>query len=203
VAFIISMAGSAVSGKDVLLVQNRRLLEVAGISEEDITHMLEIASRAYEMTVTNDPGLEDVVRELAHFQIEMASEEELAGIGDIDAYIEAQIPTFMEAFTNNWYRYFLTYNPGDYWAQVDVPVLGLFGELDVQVDAEQNSSALEAALENNPDIQIVFFPTANHLFQEAVTGGVEEYSALEPNLLPDFLPTVSAWLLAHVTVVGE
>ena len=57
------------------------------------------------------------------------------------------------------------------------PVLGIFGGNDAQVDAEQNSAALQVALENagNADVTIQVLPTANHLFQEAVTGGVEEY----------------------------
>lgn len=47
----------------------------------------------------------------------------------------------------------------------------------------------------------VTFPTANHLFQDADTGGPEEYGTLEQTFLPDFLPTITDWLLERVDVV--
>ena len=81
-------------------------------------------------------------------------------------------------------------------------MLGLFGALDVQVDAELNASALEEALAGNPDVEIITFPTANHLFQDAITGAIEEYGELDDEFLPEFLPTISEWLLAHMTVAG-
>jgi hypothetical protein len=203
VAFIISMAGTSVRGDEVLLTQNRRIMETQGASEEDIAQTLDIVTQAFELILTDDPGLEDLIREQLQFQISLLSEQDLAQIGDIDAFIEAQLPAAIQTYTSNWFRHFITYNPGEYWAQVDVPVLGLFGTLDVQVDADQNASALETALSDNPDVQIVTFPTANHLFQDAVTGAVEEYGELESEFLPDFLPTISEWLLERLQIAQD
>ena len=99
-----------------------------------------------------------------------------------------------------WYQFFLTHDPGEDWAKITVPVLGLYGGNDAQVDAEQNTTALQAALEKagNQDFTITVIPTANHLFQDATTGSVQEYAQLPPQLMPEFLSTVSDWLLAHV-----
>ena len=81
-----------------------------------------------------------------------------------------------------------------------MPVLALFGGLDVQVDADQNSPALKTALDRaqNSDVTVKVFPKANHLFQEAVTGGVEEYATLPTVFVPGFLDTIADWLLARV-----
>jgi hypothetical protein len=49
----------------------------------------------------------------------------------------------------------------------------------------------------------VVLPDANHLFQSAHTGGLEEYGQLPPDFTPNLLPTISNWLLQHVTVVEE
>jgi hypothetical protein len=59
---------------------------------------------------------------------------------------------------------------------------------------------LQAALERagNTDVTIQMLPTANHLFQDAATGGVDEYAALPPQLMPEFLEAISQWLLARV-----
>ncbi len=85
-----------------------------------------------------------------------------------------------------------------------MPVLGLFGAKDVQVVSEQNEPALRAALEagGNQDVEIVVFPDANHLFQAAHSGAMEEYSTLAAEFTPDFLPTVVAWVSQQAGVAG-
>jgi hypothetical protein len=81
-------------------------------------------------------------------------------------------------------------------------VLAIFGGKDVQVDAEQNAPALEAALEeaDNEDYEIVILPDANHLFQAAETGGLSEYATLPAEFTSDLLPTIIEWLKAHTSI---
>ena len=81
----------------------------------------------------------------------------------------------------------------------DMPVLALFGGKHVQVPAEQNAAALEAALKaaGNTDYQLVVFPDANHVFQQAATGSFSEYASLPAVFLPDFLPTITDWRAAQ------
>ena len=120
---------------------------------------------------------------------------------------EAAIPEAVDAayeqLYNPWFAYFLLYDPGAYWQQVTVPVLALFGDLDVQVDVNQNMPAMQTALETagNADVTFISFPTANHLFQEADSGSPDEYGTLEQTFIPDFLPTITDWLLERVDVV--
>ena len=51
----------------------------------------------------------------------------------------------IEAMKGPWFQNFLTYDIGQDWAKITVPVLALFGGLDVQVDADQNSPALKSS----------------------------------------------------------
>ena len=81
-----------------------------------------------------------------------------------------------------------------------MPVLAVYGSLDVQVDDEQNAPVMEEVLADNPDATVVVIEGANHLFQEAETGGLNEYEALDPVLMPEFLETITNWLLERVTV---
>ena len=76
------------------------------------------------------------------------------------------------------------------------PVLALFGALDVQIDLEHNRPEFEATLAKagNDDVTVLVFEDANHLFQRAVTGNVDEYFALEMAFLPGFLDAISDWL---------
>lgn len=87
----------------------------------------------------------------------------------------------------------MAYDPGPDFAQTTVPVLAVFGELNLQVPPASNIAALEAAFakSDNDDVTIITIPGANHLFQAATTGAVTEYTTLKRTFTDGFLPTVS------------
>jgi len=44
------------------------------------------------------------------------------------------------------------------------------------------------------DYRIVVLPGANHLYQQANTGSVSEYTTLEKEFIPGFLDLLTAWI---------
>lgn len=72
----------------------------------------------------------------------------------------------------------------------------MFGELDTQVDVDQNREPLEAALAANGDVTIEVIEDANHLVQKAATPG-DAYDTLDTALHPDLLAILTAWLQNH------
>jgi hypothetical protein len=76
-------------------------------------------------------------------------------------------------------------------------VLALFGELDLQVEPQQNLPQVEAALKaaGNTDFTVKTLPGLNHLFQKAKTGAVGEYATIEETMNPLALETISGWIL--------
>ena len=133
-------------------------------------------------------------------QIQAMPQDQQTAMGDPEEVMRQRILPQIEAMKSPWFQNFLTYDIGQDWAKITVPVLALFGGLDVQVDADQNSPALKAALEQakNPDVTVKLFPDANHLFQKATTGSVEEYATLPTDFVPGFLDTISDWLLERI-----
>jgi hypothetical protein len=201
VAFVISMAGTAVNGYETVIKQVERLSLASGASSAEAAAAGEKQRAALDLVLAQDwDGLEAMVTAIVEEQIAAVPAEQLAAMGGMDAAVQQQVAAQMQALQSPWYQYFMSHDPGQDWAQVAAPVLGLFGGNDTQVDAEQNSAALQAALESagNADVTIQVLPTANHLFQEAVTGGVDEYATLPPQLMPEFLEAISQWLLARV-----
>jgi len=77
------------------------------------------------------------------------------------------------------------------------------GELDVQVDAEQNLPAIRRALAKagNQHVTIERLPHLNHLFQHAETGAVSEYATIEQTFDPAALKLVTEWVVD--TVQGQ
>jgi pimeloyl-ACP methyl ester carboxylesterase len=203
VSFIILMAGTGVNGRDVLLLQNRKLLAAEGQTEEQIEQQIAFLEEAFPLAEAGDrDALVALIREQVLNQVEALSEAERASLGDLDTYADTVAEQQADSLISDWMQFFLNYDPAVDWAKVTVPVLAVFGGKDVQVDAEQNAEPLQAALEEagNEDFEIVTLPNANHLFQEAETGGLSEYGRLPAEFTPDFLPTVAEWLLQHVTL---
>ena len=123
-----------------------------------------------DLVVAKDwQALEDSMQQIMLEQLQALPPDQQAALGDPEEAMRRRIPPQIEAMKSPWFQNFLTYDVGQDWAKTTVPVLALFGGLDVQVDADQNSPALKAALEKakNPDVTMKVFPDANHLFQKA------------------------------------
>ncbi len=196
-AFIVSMAGPAVSGADVLLVQNKRILEAEQTPEDAIKAQLEFLPKLFDKIQAKDV---EGIRQLAHdaviTQVKAMPDAQQKNIGDLETYATKQADNAVATYNSDWWRFFLTYNPGKDWAKTTVPVLAIYGTLDVQVDADQNAPAFEAAMKEagNTDYQLTILPKANHLMQAATTGSPTEYGTLKQEFTPDFLPTIIDWL---------
>jgi pimeloyl-ACP methyl ester carboxylesterase len=203
VAFVISMAGSAVDGYELIIKQVGRLARAAGMSQEQIAREMEQQRAVLDLVLAERwQDLEALISEIIMEKLQALPEETRAMLGDLEAFARPHVVAQMAALQSPWYQFFLPHDPGVDWERIVVPVLALFGELDVQVDAAQNRSVLEGALARaaNDDATVVVFPTANHLFQDAVTGCLSEYPLLPTEFLPDLLKTVASWLLERVQV---
>ena len=91
-------------------------------------------------------------------------------------------------------EYFIAYDPAPALRELTVPALAVFGELDVQVDAEINERATRAALDNNPGATMVILEGVNHLFQPATTGAVSEYQNLTHPFPNSTIALIADWI---------
>lgn len=196
-AFIVSMAGPAVSGADVLLVQNKRIYEAESAPPNRIQAQLEFLPKLFTAVEAKDA---DAIHQLVHDEVltqaKTMTADQLKQIGDVETYANQQADAAVKTYNTEWWRFFLTYNPGDDWAKTTIPVLAIYGTLDTQVDADQNAPAFEAAMRkaDNTHYQVTVLPDANHLMQAATTGSPSEYAKLKPEFTPNFLPTITDWL---------
>ena len=148
VAFIVSMAGPGVDGAAVLLRQNELILSQAGAPPEAIRLQVESLEAAFPLIAARDwEGVEEQVYEVALDQYAFLSEEDRQAIGlDAETFARANAAAFRETSEGAWFPTFLEYDPSLDWARTTVPVLALFGALDLQVDAEQNAAPLVQSL---------------------------------------------------------
>jgi uncharacterized protein len=202
IAFVISLAGSAVPGRDILIAQSELIFRVTGVDETITRKQIDLINRAYEAAGTDEgwDEIETLVRGLITEQLGQMSEEQRTSIQDMDQFLEQRVDGAMAGIRSEWYRFFIRHNPAENWERINQPVLALFGEFDLQVPPEVNAEALQAALisAGNTDYTIQIIPGANHLFQKAVTGSPTEYAQLEKAFIDGMLETITDWVKERV-----
>ncbi len=198
VAYIILMAGSSVPGDEILFAQAEMELVVGGATPERLRKKRELQAAIFHAVRTDDGW--DIAR--GHVEAELreaidnAPEASVAALGDVEAYIRTTTDAAIAGVQNEWFRSFIDFDPADALQEVTIPVLALFGEKDLQVPANLNLPAMEQALREggNRDFSVEVIPSANHLFQQAVSGSVTEYSTLPKEFAPGFLERITSWI---------
>lgn len=198
VAFIVLMAGPAVTGERIMLVQNDLVGRAEGSPEADIKANAEIQRRMFAAVKSNQ-GWDEVdaaIRRLVLAKIARMPADQQKAIPDAEALAAKTAATQIAGAKTPWFRYLLTYDPTPVLAKVTCPALAFFGEKDVQVPAELNRREMIAAFERggNKAAVVKVIAGANHLFQSAKTGSVSEYATLPKAFTPEFLDTLTAWL---------
>jgi len=195
VAFIVSLAGTGISGTELSVMQSKTLRSFPVPDEElyekYIREAIKIASQNKEIIT--------VQKELrAHYN--KTTVPIIKNLGVPEDQVNKIIDNYVKMRTSNWSRYFYDYNPANEYRKVACPVLSLNGDNDKQVVAKINQEGLRQALVNgkNKDFKILELKGLNHLFQESKTGNVNEYSEIEQTFSPIALNEISKWVLKRV-----
>jgi pimeloyl-ACP methyl ester carboxylesterase len=190
VAFVISLAGTGVSGKDVLFLQNFLIAKKMGLNDDQAKTQQENVMRLINIIESESDTAVAKQKLTDAFDEQYGAQKEF--IPNYDEMRKGQIASM----GSPWMRFFVTYNPADDWKKVKCPVLILNGADDIQVIADQNMSAIAAALENggNSNYQMVLFPKMNHLFQYCETCSLQEYSTIQGCFELDVLTEMEEWL---------
>lgn len=180
VAFIVLMAGTGLTGEQILYLQGALIAKAMGAKPE---------------AVARQKALQEQMFTIAKQEKDPATAEKKKKAGDPEKFAQAQIKTVLSP----WMRYFLIYDPATALKEVNCPVLAINGEKDLQVPPKENLPAIEAALKagGNKDYTIKELPGLNHLFQAATTGAPSEYSQIEITIDPVALKTMGDWISAH------
>lgn len=194
VSFIVLMAGPGVPGAELLRKQNERIFDAARITGERKQRLLALLDRLFTILTAEDIAEDEkqkAVEEIVRSQLE------INGVPPAKQD-EGQVLALTEQALTPWMRYFLTFDPRPAFEKIRIPVLALNGELDVQVDVEQNLNAIAAALDKggNQDVTVHRLPKHNHLFQRALTGLMNEYGVIEETISPEVLDLIRDWILS-------
>jgi pimeloyl-ACP methyl ester carboxylesterase len=196
-AFVISLAGPAVKGDELLLRQAERAAQAEGMNPSMVAEVAREQRRILELALEkNWKELKAVVHAATVRRLDTLPEEKKVLIGDIKAFADRKAAQSLRTFQHPRYQFILAHDTAEDWAKVKIPVLAVFGELDVQCDAAQNTAGLRQALARggNDNLTVKVIPSANHLLVEAKTGSMREYATLPKDLAPGLLEIITQWV---------
>lgn len=175
VSFLVLLAGTAVPGSQVLIAQTERAEKAAGLPEEQIKADKKIGTLLYE-AIRDGKKTVNIPEEDRQFE----------------QYWIKQLPYLKSP----WAKFFLSYDPAPTLEKVKCPVLALDGSKDMQLDPEQNITAMKSAFARggNPDATVQLLPGLNYMFQKADTGLGWEYVKIPETISPDVLQIIGDWI---------
>ena len=192
VAFVILMAGPAVSGEKVLVLQNRLIYESAGRPKAQIEAQVSYIRELSALLKEENYG---AARALSRKQIKVQLNELPEAQRPGPAVQEQMIQAYLTSLPS--LREFFVYDPAAVLEALRVPVFAFYGGRDIQVPASQNAPLMRQLLENDPDATVRVFPGLNHLLQPAPTGALGEYAGIETTIAPVVLEAITGWLGAR------
>jgi fermentation-respiration switch protein FrsA (DUF1100 family) len=198
VSFIVMMAGTGLTGEEIIYLQSDLINRAERASNETIARNEALTKKMFSIVKQeqNNTVAEEEIRNLLEAEMANMSEEEKK----LSGYSKENLDTQIKAILSPWMRFFLTYDPKPTLMKVKCPVLAINGEKDLQVPPEVNLRAIDYALKagGNKDYTVKEMPGLNHLFQTAQTGSPTEYTEIEETMSPAALEFIGNWILEHI-----
>lgn len=189
--FIVSLAGTAVRGDSLLVVQNRAILTAQGFPESMVDEYCSALAQVYAIKLKYGEHAHTNVMVSAMMKTEVSM-----AISQCKSLPEQMKENLMNIakMNNSWMDYFVSFDPAESIKAIKCPVMAVNGEKDVQVDADINLGTIRALLPAKEGDVIRSYPGLNHLFQHCTSGTVDEYIRISETLSTDLLHDLSKFL---------
>jgi len=199
VHFIVLMAGTAIPGSELLLLQQEAIGRASGMKEEELKVTADINSQIYKIVneIQNTDTLKSQITKYLLTKSKDLPDLKIPEGKTVNDFIDMQLGQLMTP----WMLNFIRYNPASMLEKVKCPVLAINGDKDLQVPSKVNLPAIENALKKggNKKATIKELPGLNHLFQECKTGSPNEYAEIEQTMSPLALETITNWIKSVIS----
>lgn len=198
VAFIVSLAGLGVGGKELLLQQSDDILQKSGTNEAYRKNVHSLNETLYNVVerLPMEGDIKDSLQLAFDNWLKGQPDAVLGQMGYKSEQGRKAVTRQFDGMSSKWYRYFVKYDPQPILSKTTIPVLALNGSKDLQVSPKPNLAGFEKGLTaaGNKHFKIVEIPDLNHLFQKCQKCTVAEYGMLEETFSPEALGILTAWL---------
>lgn len=184
VDFVVSLAGAAARGVDVLMGQNEAALKLSGVPEAIIDQYC----RALEI-IFNDRVSGSVPDDPAAYVAQICKDNSIsvpdAAKGNLAAVVTSG---------DRWMDWFLAYDPSEAIRKITCPVFALNGTHDLQVLAKDNLPVVRENLPHNDLSVIKEYNSLNHLFQHCQYRDAMNYHSIDETISKEVLKDIADWI---------
>lgn len=182
--FIVSMAGPGISGKDILLAQNRMGLTQSGVPADITDDFCKVLDKVFDLMASGEKVSQPTMK-----VTEIAKQTDVT----LPAPLVQNLAKSLEISTP-WLRYFIAYDPSADLRAVKCPAMAVNGSKDVQVSASENLAAIRQLLPSDSLNLVKEYLGLNHLFQHCATGMTTEYAQIDETLSPEVMQDIAGWI---------
>ncbi len=179
--FVVSLAGLAVKGRDMLIAQNSRVLDKLNPSEKQKDDMLKLLSLCFG----------DIAAGKAYADIDpdkYVAEYDL----DVMPVVLASIKQNVAATSDgSYFRKLVSLDPSEWLPKIRCEVFAVNGSLDTQVDSRSNLAAIRDKVKK---ARVKEYEGLNHLLQHAATGEMNEYGDIAETISEEVLTDIVAFI---------
>lgn len=184
VDFIVSLAGPAQKGMDVLIGQNAELFKQRGVPEAIVEDYCRALRAIYTDRIA---GVK--VDEPKKYVSDVCTKHQLSLPVQLTANLE-----LLPSAGGSWMDWFLAYDPCEAIRKIKCPVFALNGSNDLQVLGKDNLPVLRDNLPENEGSLIKEYDALNHLFQHCTYANALNYGAIEETISKEVLEDIAKWI---------
>jgi alpha/beta superfamily hydrolase len=190
ILFIVLMAGAALRGDKLLLLQKYKIETQMGIHKQLVESNQQIFAGAYEIILNQRIKNELVSDTLSKYFTSKYG----------TALPDKQKTALINQLSSPWMLNFIRLDPIVYLSKVNCPVLAINGSMDLQVPSKENLEIIEDNFRKNKNtsVKVKELKNLNHLFQECKTGSISEYGQIEQTIAPIALKEILNWINLQV-----
>lgn len=184
VDFIVSLAGAAAKGVDLLVGQNKAILPLQGIPQEMANDYANVLKEIFEDRIKGTP-----VTDSAQYVAGLCQSMQI----NLPAVLMANLEQCISS-GGQWMDYFLAYDPSVAIRQITCPVMAVNGTLDVQVLSQDNLPVLQQHLPASEKHLIKEYEALNHFLQHCTPATTLNYGQIEETISPEVLSDMVNWI---------
>jgi len=186
VDFLISLAGGAADGIQVLVGQNEAAMKLQGFPAILIEQYATALRILYKDRIDR--------KEIANKEQYVEDLCQTNGLTLPDNF-KANL-TKCITFGDEWMTWFLAYHPSDAINKIACPAMALNGSLDLQVLSKDNLPVIKETLPSNKKHLVKEYDSLNHLFQHCTPTTALNYGAIEETISEEVLHDIASWIHA-------
>ena len=184
VDLLISLAGAAAKGMDILIGQNKAIMQLQGVPQEMTTDYATALQIVFQDRIDNK-----AIANPTQYIAEICLNNQLTLPAALTSNLEQYITS-----GGDWMTYFLANDPAPAISQITCPVMAINGTLDMQVISQDNLPIIQQHLPKCEKHLIKEYDSLNHFFQHCTPATALSYGQIQETISKEVIQDLVNWI---------